>query len=146
VPARQQIAKEKSPAVGVLLAIFPGALVHGLGNYYAGKTDRGNELFKEQGYGMLFMGIGTGLLFLGFKSQDDADDSDDAEKRFHQASGLLSFVGSGVTGLIGIVMFFDSWFRDIYETPAACRDSGVDWKEGDWDDPLDEDFGDERKR
>lgn len=147
-PAKKRVSKERSQTVGVLLAIFPGVLVHGTGNYYAGKKDRAKELLEEEGYSVLFMGIGVGLFFLGLNSQDSADDSDGAEKTFHQVSGILSFTGAAITGVIGVFMFFDSWFRDIYETPAACRDADVDWDE-EWDEDFsspDEDFGNEKPR
>lgn len=142
------MSKERSPTIGVMLAIFPGVLVHGMGNYYAGKEERAKELLEEEGYSVLFMGIGTGLFFLGLNSQDSADDEDGAVKTFHQVSSILSFTGAGITGVIGVFMFFDSWFRDIYETPGACRDARVDWDE-EWDEDFrspDEDFGNEKKR
>lgn len=111
----------KSPALGVVLAIFPGIFVHGLGHYYAGDDDEFKELLEEEGYGVLFLGIGAVLAFFGLSGLEKGRDKDGAEGAFFTVTGGFSTVAAGLSGVIGLFLFFDSWIRDIVGTPAACR-------------------------
>lgn len=147
------LSEEKSETIGVLLAIFPGILVHGLGHYYAGNDERFRDLLQEEGLGLLFLSLGAGLLFLGFSENDTSRDKDGAEKTYRQVSSIISFVGGSVSGLLGTFLFLGSWVKDIYDTPAAVRNAnaGLAWEDesdldmwdDDWGDGWDEDFDDD---
>jgi hypothetical protein len=120
VPGRAEV-EEKSPLLAVLLAIFPGIFVHGLGNLYAGKSSRAEELMGEEAIGVAAMGISAGLNFLAFQENGHAEHSKGVEKVYGRMSEVSEYLGGGATGIFGTAFFFDSWIKDIMEAPGAVE-------------------------
>ena len=114
-------SREKSPFLAELLAIFPGILVHGLGNLYAGKTERAKELMGEEGLGIGALGIATALGFLGVEAMRHADGSSGAEEILGRIEEASSFLGCAGFAIFGAIFFFDSWIRDMIEAPSAAE-------------------------
>lgn len=143
------VGRRPDPVLGTFIAVVPGFFVHGLGNRYAGRKARANELMREGGLGLLLLGLGTGLFFLGLEENDSADDQDGVLKFLRQAGAIASFAGAAAGLLVGGLFFFDSWLQDIYETPGACADYGEDdYNDDPEEDPLfdDDAFFEERLR
>ncbi|MEZ0227492.1 MAG: hypothetical protein ACAI25_02630 [Planctomycetota bacterium] len=114
--------EEKSPFVATLLAIFPGFFVHGIGNWYAGKNNRRDELLEREGLGLGCMVIGAGLGGLGYLEHVQGDKSKGFEMVLHRIGEVGSFVGAGGFVGFGLICFFDSWIRDIMEAGDAAED------------------------
>jgi hypothetical protein len=120
---------DRSPFKSTLMAIFPGFFVHGLGNYYAGKTARSEELMGEEGIGLGCMAIGAGLGALGYYEHLQADKEKGTTMVLDRIGEVGSWVGcAGFLGF-GIVSFFDSWIRDIYEAGDAARERNRERRE-----------------
>jgi hypothetical protein len=119
VPGRIE-AEEKSPLIAELLAIFPGILIHGLGNLYAGKTDRAGDLMAEEGIGIAAMGVGAGLCYLGYAENGHSEHSHGWEKIDGRIEEVSEFAGGGAAGIFGTAFFFDSWIEDMLEAPGAA--------------------------
>lgn len=116
------VAEKKSAALGVLIAIFPGFFVHGLGHLYAGDTKTFKDLLKEEGYGLLLLAAGIGVGLLAIDSDQRARDSEGGSRLFHRSSSVISGLLAGLGIVFGAVFFFDSWIRDIIGTPDAIED------------------------
>ncbi|MBX3184939.1 MAG: hypothetical protein KF915_20120 [Polyangiaceae bacterium] len=82
-------------AVATLVAVVPGALVHGLGHYAAGHSTTGGRLLLTQGIGLgVLLGGGAVLVLTG------------ASRDFVGPSAALVIGGAGLFGI--------SYFADIY--------------------------------
>jgi hypothetical protein len=114
--------EEKSPFVATLLAIFPGFFVHGIGNWYAGKNTRRDELLEREGLGLGCMVIGAGLGGLGYLEHVQAEKKEGFEMVLHRIGEVSSFIGAGGFVGFGLICFFDSWIRDIIEAGDAVED------------------------
>ncbi len=113
---------EKSPFVATLLAIFPGFFVHGIGNWYAGKNNRRDELLEREGLGLGCMVLGAGLGGLGYLEHVQAEKTDGVQMVLHRIGEVSSFIGAGGFVGFGLICFFDSWIRDIIEAGDAAED------------------------
>ncbi|HZU99593.1 MAG TPA: hypothetical protein VFF73_22980 [Planctomycetota bacterium] len=116
-PAQQA---ERSPLAATLLAIFPGIFVHGLGTMYGGKGGRGTELLEEEGMGVGCMAIGAGLSGLAYLEMHDAETSkNETSKILSRIGEWSSVVGAGGFAGFGLILFFDSWIKDMAGAGAA---------------------------
>ena len=123
-PAQQS---ERSPLVATLLAIFPGIFVHGLGTMYGGKPNRGTELLEEEGMGVGCLAVGAGLSGVAYLEMREAESSK------NQTSAVLSRIGewssvvaSGGFAGFGLILFFDSWIKDMAGAGAATVERNND--------------------
>jgi len=94
----------KSALVGELLAIFPGAVVHGMGHRYAGNKEKADEILAMELYSLLPVGLGATLYGIGV--------SQDAE-----AVEVAGLIGMGV----GAVPFLGTWIYDMVFTPSEVE-------------------------
>lgn len=95
-------AKLKSPTTALVIALVPGAVVHGAGHFYAGKTKTAIGLFGAE-----ILGAGlTGLGLLGSLRGD---------------TGGEGGGGGEVVIALGLGFFFSSWIYDIVESPSVIK-------------------------
>jgi hypothetical protein len=113
--------RERSPVAATLMAIFPGFFVHGAGNWYAGRNNRRDELLEEEGLGLGCMALGAGLAGLGYYEHLQADREKGTEQVLNRIGEVSSFVGAAGFEGYGLVLFFDSWIRDIAEAGDAAE-------------------------
>jgi len=95
-------AKSKSPATALVIALVPGAVVHGAGHFYAGKTKTAIGLFGAEIIGGVLVFFGA----LGSSLQSDTEGESGSN-----AGPIVLFLGLGL--LVG------SWIYDIAESPAV---------------------------
>lgn len=95
-------AKLKSPTTALVIALVPGAVVHGAGHFYAGKTKTAVGLFGAE-----ILGAGlTGLGLLGSLRGDTGGEGGE---------------GGEVVIALGLGFFFGSWIYDIVESPSVIK-------------------------
>jgi TolB-like protein/TM2 domain-containing membrane protein YozV len=87
---------KKDRTIATFLALFPGMLLHGIGNFYAGDTQTGLWLLGLEGLSIAMMGLGS----LTFPSAPDP------------AIGAL---------VIGELVFIATWVYDIILTQSALE-------------------------
>lgn len=92
-----------SPATAFVIALVPGALLHGAGHMYAGdlQTARWLALSEAAGYAAMFTAHVRGA--------DTTDRTD----------------GTAIVYGVGASLFFGSWLYDILAAPAAARAQSV---------------------
>jgi len=94
--------KLKSPTAALVIALVPGAVVHGAGHFYAGKTKTAIGLFGAE-----ILGAGlTGLGLLGSLRGDTGGEGGE---------------GGEVVIALGLGFFFGSWIYDIVESPSVIK-------------------------
>ena len=94
--------KLKSPTTAFVIALVPGAVVHGAGHFYAGKTKTAIGLFGAE-----ILGAGlTGLGLLGSLRGDTGGEGGE---------------GGEVVIALGLGFFFGSWIYDIVESPSVIK-------------------------
>lgn len=119
--AQRKIRKKKSPELALVLALFPGFIIHGLGHFYAGKPLLGGILLVCGIVGtcliiagVIMIGVSGSLLGLGII--------------LTAITGVDVGVSTGIAiateavGLIrvGGILFLGSWWVDIVGAPIAC--------------------------
>jgi hypothetical protein len=115
--------QEKSPLVATLLAIFPGFFWHGLGNRYAGKGSKSTDLLEEEGLGAGCMVLGAGIGGLGYLEQIECEKSkNEFELVMNRIGEVTSFIACGGFLGYGLILFFDSWIKDIASAADAVRE------------------------
>ena len=102
--------------LGEVIAIFPGAIVPGLGHYYAGDYRTSSQLRRVGGLGLALSAIGGGLITGGVY----LDDEEDVPNGY--AYGLYGT--GGTIGGIGLIYYLTAWWYDIIDTPRAVRTGG----------------------
>jgi len=94
-----KLGKLKSPWIAFGIALVPGAIIHGAGHFYAGKTTTGFLLLGAEG-------VGAYLAFLSaIASFPEGEDSADVE----------------LWGFVGFVLFAGSWVYDVVMSPIAVK-------------------------
>jgi len=99
----------KDPSRALMLAFFPGLLLHGYGHMYAKDKTIGTTLMAGEIISLAVMGIG-------------------AAAKDHPASFQNSFLGSNVERggrnmiLYGAILFTLTWIADVAHAPTAARD------------------------
>jgi len=117
----EYVEREDGPAfgevfLGELIAIFPGAIVPGLGHYYAGDYRTSAQLRRVGGLGIALTAVGGGLAAGGHFLDEDEDVPDG------YAYGLYG--AGGTVGVIGLAYYLTGWIYDIIDTPRAIRSGG----------------------
>ena len=90
---------DPSPATAFLIALVPGAVLHGAGHLYAGDLDTAKWLALSEAAGYAAM----------FTSHARGDDKGDGSS----GGAVLYGVGAG--------LFFGSWLYDVLEAPGAAH-------------------------
>ncbi len=97
--------KLKSPTTALVIALVPGAVVHGAGHFYAGKTKTAIGLFGAEIAGAALTSLGL----LGSLRGDTGGEGDG------------SLAGPVVLSL-GLGLFVGSWIYDVIGSPFAVKD------------------------
>jgi hypothetical protein len=117
VPARLSVAlalalasstparADRNPSAAFGLALLPGALVHGAGNYYAGERKTGGILFLSEVFGLALMN-------LSHPSGDPEQRLGDRDRATRSDGGLQT---------VGRVLFVGSWLYDLASASDAAR-------------------------
>ena len=93
-PDRERVPGERSPSLAFATALVPGAVFHGLGNYYAGDRRTATILFSLEM-------LGLGLLMTNRQS----------------SSGRTG----GGAGIVGGGLFVGTWLYDVMTAPEAAE-------------------------
>lgn len=120
VPGRVQ-EEERSPVLATILAVFPGIVLHGLGNLYAGNTEKAEDLMAEEGLSVVAMGASAGLTYLAYAENGHAEHSHGAEKVYGRFEEASEYLGGGVLGVIGVGAFFHSWIKDVIDAGSSAE-------------------------
>lgn len=96
---------DKNPSAAFGLALVPGALVHGVGNHYAGERKTGTILFLTEIFGLALMNL------------DHPDNGVDQQIGNREGSRR----GDGSTQALGRALFVGSWLYDLASAPDAAR-------------------------
>jgi hypothetical protein len=115
--------------LGELIAIFPGAIVPGLGHYYAGDYRTSSQLRRVGGLGIVLTAVGGGLATGGYF----LDQEEDVPNGY--AYGLYGT--GGTIGVLGLAYYFTGWIYDIVDTPRAVRSGGKPPPRSDFVESLD---------
>lgn len=98
-------ARPPNPSAAFALSLGPGALVHGLGHYYAGERRTAGLLFLTELAGLALMNLnhpeGPLEQVVGATNRRSLDKADLAP--------------------LGRVLFFGSWLYDLAKSPDAAR-------------------------
>ena len=95
----------KRPTTAFLLSAFPGALVHGSGNYYAGERKTAAILFLTELFGVALLSL-------------DHPSGDVGQRIGERRSSTLS---DDDLNNLGQLLFFGSWLYDLGSSPDAAR-------------------------
>jgi len=112
-----------------LIAIVPGAIVPGLGHYYAGDYRTSAQLRRVGGLGIALTAVGGGLI-VGGHFLDEEEDVPDG-----YAYGLYG--SGGTVGVLGLAYYLTGWIYDIVDTPRAVLSGGKPPPRNDFVDSLD---------
>ena len=96
--------KLKSPTAALVIALVPGAVVHGAGHFYAGKTKTAIGLFGAEILGGVFVYFGA----LGSSLHSDTGGEGGSN-----AGPIVLFLGLG--------LFIGSWIYDIADSPSVIK-------------------------
>ncbi len=94
------IKKNKDPMAAFFWALFPGAIVHGLGHHYAGHTNAFVGLLCLEGLAI----VGIAASDVDFFAIDGPSISDEQ-----------AFIGG-----VGFIVLFGTWIYDIIAAPVLC--------------------------
>ena len=94
---------KKDPVVGASLSLFPGVVLHGTGNIYAGDIETGLWLLGFEGLSIAMLGLSLGFT-------DSFPDPSIA-------------IGTLVTG---VFLFIGTWIQDIVTTQSVIREHNED--------------------
>lgn len=95
----------KDPNKAILYAIFPGVFAHGAGHFYGGDSKTGTILLCTETFGF--------IVLFGFFGRAIEELSGDAAAFMKDPY---------IRGGMGIVLFFGSWYYDIFHSPQAAKD------------------------
>ena len=95
--------KLKSPTTALVIALVSGAVVHGAGHFYAGKTKTAIGLFGAEA-------IGAGMTLLGMIGN-----------AFEGMEGSESKGGADAALIIGLGLFAGSWIYDVAGSPFEVK-------------------------
>jgi hypothetical protein len=113
---------ERSPFIATLLAIFPGFFVHGMGNRYSGKGTKADELLEEEGLGVGCMVLGAGIGGLAYFEHLETEKSkNETELVLNRIGEVTSWIACGGVLGFGLVLFFDSWIKDMATAGDAAE-------------------------
>jgi hypothetical protein len=99
----------KDPSRALMLAFFPGLIIHGYGHMYAKDKTIGTTLLAGEVISLALMGIGAA-------AQQNPES--------FQNSFLGSNVDRGARNMViyGAILFTLTWIADVAHAPAAARD------------------------
>jgi hypothetical protein len=103
------LKKRKEPFKVFIYALVPGAIVHGAGHFYAGKTSMGFVLLGSEMVGGVIM-FSVAISGLG-------------ETKYTTAEGF-------VVAFAGGVLFFGSWIYDMIKSPLIVQQQNQELLQG----------------
>lgn len=95
----------KDPNKAILYAVFPGFFVHGAGHFYGGDSRTGSLLLSTEALDFIFL-----LGYPGWVVEELFGDMPEFMRSAYFSLGIAP------------VLFFGSWYYDIFNSPQAVKD------------------------